>query len=255
MLNKHTFSIFHDNLSRLIETSLDSFVEFTDKELSRRIVQILRLKSGEQLTLFDNAINLDLELGAQMFSGKHKICGKTVRIDQNVKILPKITLMPCILRREAFEDVIYAAAQMGVTKIIPVISTKVQKKLGDQKELGRLKNIMIAACEQSKNFVIPELCTPIQIQDISKTCADIHVTIKAYFDPTGHNFFKLLENLTQPANSEIVLLFGPEGGLTGDEERLVKTAGFTIYALTPTILRAKEAVIVGLGGVRSCAKQ
>ena len=212
------------------------------------------MKSGESLTLFDNSINLDIELVDQTFSTKNKLFGSITRIESNKKILPEIILMPCILKRDAFEEIIYAAAQMAVTKIIPLISAKVQRSWGGNKEMERMTNIMISACEQSKSFIIPELNSPVKIQDISRHLENQKSIIKAYFDPAGQNIFTLLKTLDQKNKPAVALLFGPEGGLTNDEEKIIAGAGFETYALTPTILRSREAVFVGLGSVRSVAR-
>jgi RsmE family RNA methyltransferase len=85
--------------------------------------------------------------------------------------------------------------------------------------------------------------------------------LKIYFDPSGACFVDLLQKIKESSdqkndaqknnNLDIVLFFGPEGGLTWQEEKQLSDLGFETYALTPTILRAREAVIVGLGGVRS----
>lgn len=253
MFDKHTFSIFYSDLSKVVSADSREYIDFVDKDLARRLVQVLRMHSGELITLFDHAINLDLELAAQMFTTKNRVCGKVLRLAENKQILPKITLMPCILKRDAFQDVIYAAAQMGVTKIVPIISAKVQNKDLSQKDFTRFTSIMISACEQSKNFVIPQLCSPIQINDISSSLKDDGNKILVYFDPAGNCFLDLLNSVQQTKSAEIVMLFGPEGGLTAAEESVVINAGFKSYALTPTILRAKEAVVVGLGGIRCVA--
>ena len=143
---------------------------------------------------------------------------------------------------------------MAVTKIVPLISAKTQRSWDLDKEFERLTKIMIAACEQSKSFIMPELHNPIKIQNISKFLAANKCPIKAYFDPSGQKFINLLQKIQQLPKMNTTLLFGPEGGLTLEEENLISSVGFKTYALTPTILRSREAVIVGLGGVRSIAK-
>ena len=50
--------------------------------------------------------------------------------------------------------------------------------------------------------------------------------------------------------SKIFLLWGPEGDLTSTEKQQVLTAGFQFSKLTPTVLRASQAVAVGLGLIR-----
>jgi 16S rRNA (uracil1498-N3)-methyltransferase len=108
---------------------------------------------------------------------------------------------------------------------------------------------MISACEQSKQFVLPELCEPVKFENISAKLYEDALTV--YFDPAGTSFVDLLQVVKEKKPSNIVLFFGPEGGLTSQEEKVLTLAKFKTYALTPTILRAREAVIVGLGGVRS----
>ena len=253
MSEKHTFAIFYSDLSKIVSSTTMGIVEFADKELVNRVLKILRMKNGESLTFFDNLINLDLEI-SDTGQSKHRLSGTILKLEQNNPTSPEIILMPCLLKKEAFEEVIYAAAQMAVTKIVPLISAKTQRIWGQHKEFERLTKIMISACEQSKNFIMPELHNPIKIQEIVNFFAENKCPIKAYFDPTGQNFINLLQTIQKMPNTCTALLFGPEGGLTHEEEILVSDIGFKTYALTPTILRSREAVIVGLGGVRSTAK-
>ena len=53
------------------------------------------------------------------------------------------------------------------------------------------------------------------------------------------------------AYQSISIVIGPEGGLSADEQATLSSAGAQCYALTPTILRAQEAVAVCVGAVRS----
>ena len=53
--------------------------------------------------------------------------------------------------------------------------------------------------------------------------------------------------------SNISVTLGPEGGFSSEEEDLLHQANFTPYRLTPTILRSREAVCLGLGAVRASA--
>ncbi len=49
----------------------------------------------------------------------------------------------------------------------------------------------------------------------------------------------------------LVICSGPEGDLTCEEKRMLADANFLFCALTPTVLRAQQAVAVGLGSFRS----
>lgn len=250
MSKKHTFAVFYKDLTKAVDPETANCIEIADKELANRVLKILRMRNGECLTLFDSSINLDLEL-LNTEQSKHRLSAKILRYESNNRISQEIVLMPCLLKKEALEEIIYAAAQMAVTQIVPLISAKTQRSWGQEKELDRLTKIMISACEQSKNFIIPKLCNPIKIQDLSNYFDAHKHQIKAYFDPVGQNFISLLQTIQNTPNASTALLFGPEGGLTQEEEKIVSDVGFKTYALTQTILRSREAVIVGLGGVRS----
>lgn len=266
MNGRHLFTLFCKDLSQFISGRVGYQVEISDRDLLHRITKILRLRAGEKLLLFDEHVHVNVTVLEKTFVKKEQVVLFIESVNPNQALKPNITLMPCLLKKDAFEDVIYAAAQMGVNKIIPILSDKVQRSWGKKKERERLFNIMVAACEQSKNFVFPEICEPVKIQDITRQLSrdsisqrrrlEASPSLKIYFEPSGASFVGLLQkikenNAQRNYDLDIVLFFGPEGGLTTQEEKLLSDLDFETYALTPTILRAREAVIVGLGGVRS----
>jgi len=89
---------------------------------------------------------------------------------------------------------------------------------------------------------------PVNLQNLLKSLQND--TKKVFFDVDGKPLLNLLNDLDKNQN-KIVLMFGPEGGLTKQEEDLLKENDFEFYVLTPTVLRSVEAVAVGLGSVRS----
>lgn len=270
MNEQHIFTLFCKNLSKYLSgENISGYsgcqIEFPDYDLWQRLTKVLRLRAGEKLVLFDEHINAVVVVLEKTFTKKELVVLLIESVNANQALKPNITLMPCLLKKDAFEDIIYAAAQMGVNKIIPVLSDKVQRSWGEKKEHERLFNIMVAACEQSKNFFLPEICQSVKFQDIAtkviakqadpKLLEDqvdrSRIALKIYFDPSGACFVDLLKKIKENSDQNIILFFGPEGGLTGHEEKRLSDMGFETYALTPTILRAREAIIVGLGGVRS----
>ena len=101
---------------------------------------------------------------------------------------------------------------------------------------------MITACEQSKNFVIPQVSNVLPFKD---ALLNSSAPQKIYFEPHGD----IVGNIRGNSASDIII--GPEGGFTEEEESLIKSTGFKPYRLTKTILRSKEAITVGLGIMRS----
>jgi len=73
---------------------------------------------------------------------------------------------------------------------------------------------------------------------------------KIYGDPHGtpiHSYFNFVQNFSD----KFLLFFGPEGGLTADEEKQLDEHGFMACALTQTILRAVQAATLLVGICRT----
>ena len=106
---------------------------------------------------------------------------------------------------------------------------------------------MRAAAEQSKQFVLPKLypIIPLEMKVYPPTVT------KLFFDPAGILLKEALIYIEQKRSDEIVACVGPEGDLTYEEKLKLTDQGFIFCALTPTILRAHQAVTIGLGVLRS----
>ena len=65
---------------------------------------------------------------------------------------------------------------------------------------------------------------------------------KIIFDISGESFFKIHKQIS---SKHMYITIGPEGGLTVQELSMIKKHGFKVCSLTPTTLRALQAVAVG----------
>lgn len=258
-MSSHQFSIYFESLSSFIsDLRVGDETEFKDSNLVKRVIDVLRLKEGDVFLLFDDEKNAKLILLNKNIKSKKKLFVKIDSINNNKSIKPEIILCPALLKKKHFEEVVYLAAAMAVTKIIPILSGQVHKNWLDQKNIDRLKKIMITACEQSKNFFIPKIENPIDLKDfLEKESFDN--SKKACFHVNGKPISSLLLSLNQASLDQtkpkkIYLFFGPEGDYSFDELSLFKKIDIETYKLTPTVLRSVDAVSVGLGLVRSVAE-
>lgn len=247
MADRHTFALFYTALLEQEELSVGKQLDITDKQLCNRMTGVLRLRVGDQVILFNEQLNTLVTL-EWMNERKTHIRIVVNEVTKNKKLQPPIVLFQCLTQKNAFEEIVYTATQMGVTRIVPVRSAKVHRSWGAEKERDRLRNVMIAASEQSKQFVFPEIMQPVSFVDIFKQKNGL----KAFFSFKGKPLCHLLNQVSNnSASSELHLLVGPEGGFSGEEELQLCDSEWRPYALTPTVLRAIDAVVVGLGAVRS----
>jgi 16S rRNA (uracil1498-N3)-methyltransferase len=249
-IKSHIFSFYVSTLSTLIENKrVGNNLLFRDSTLSHRLTRIIKLRDGDSFILFDDNIHALLNASSEMFSGKRIVAGSIRSISQNTFLKPEITLCVGLLRREAWDQVLYVAAQMGATRVVPLLTDRVQRSWGAEKEVARIEKIMVSAREQAKQFSAPIIERPISLEEFLKS--EKSESVRICFEHEGKNLFEVLDDVRNKENKKIDLLFGPEGGLSKQELNFAIENGFTMCGLTPTVLRSIEAVTVGLGVARS----
>lgn len=219
----------------------DSELTLTDADLLHRVTTVLRLSSDDQLILFDQQQVVTLELTQLTKKALTGVVHSAIPI---TPLLPKIRLYIGLPKREAFEAIAYSAGQLGVATIIPVITQKTHRNWITPKDHDRLVRIAIAGCEQAKQFVIPELHTPIHLTQATKN----------YSSATGFVCDVMgapaIAAHGQPADTPLDLWIGPEGGFTEAELAALIATGIKSLRLTPTILRSQDAVLAALAILR-----
>ncbi len=246
-MKPHIFSFYCEELSSALGSKSDC-IELKDTALWERITQIVRLEDKQECILFDNTKHCFVRVLPETFKQKRKVVAAVVHVKDSVACKPPIIVCAALLKRSFFEGVVYVAAQMGATKIIPLLTNKVHKNWIGFKDCERLKKIMIAACEQAKNFIIPTLHEPCSLNQDFLLSKTFDGATKICFDKDGESISGIIHHQQKQL---IALFVGPEGGFVEQELCMIKECGGTFYRLTPTILRSIEAVTVGLGVVRS----
>ena len=155
-----------------------------------------------------------------------------------------------MLKREAFEEALYSLCELGVTAIQPLTTRKTARSWGDEKELQRAQKILIAAAEQAKQFVVPQMLPVLPLETWVSTLTTTS-NYRIFFDAAGQPLSEIVAKLSNNTPQELIMLSGPEGDLANTEKELLKSHNFMFSKLTPTILRAQQAITLGLGVIRS----
>ena len=155
-MNTHVFAFYSDFVNYIHNSgSRLDIHELMDQDLVHRISIVLRLDKGDRLILFNTRLHVEaVILGIKP---KKSIVLEIQNIKPNILFSPKITWLLPLLKREAFEEAIYALTELGAQVIQPVITNKTQRAW-NEKELVRAEKIIMAAAEQSKNYSMPD-CT------------------------------------------------------------------------------------------------
>jgi 16S rRNA (uracil1498-N3)-methyltransferase len=246
---KHEFALFVESLSALVaHVSVGSTFTITDEKLLHRMMNVLRLYAGDQCIFFDRKIQVYSVVNE--YAAKKNIVCTIINKHNNKQLMPQITFLLPLLKRDDFEQALYALTEIGVSTIQLVVTQKGQNVSAHQKDMERAHRIIIAAAEQSKNFMYPELKSPITFSTIASLYNNDAAT-KIFFDPSGCSLLPIMQDLQKEVSRKIILLIGPEGDLTVQEKDMVASQGFIFCSLTPTILRAVQAAALGAGIVRS----
>lgn len=246
--NQHEFAFFTEHVSNMLSSfSVGDTIQLSDLNLFHRIARVVRLKSGQTFVLFDRAFHVQCEIRSLE---KNHIEAVVLHVGKNKPLTPTITFWLPLLKRDQFQNALYSLAECGTNVVQPVVAEKVQRKWGGQKEQTRSLHIMSAAAQQSKQFAFPELNEP---QKLEACCQEVRASeaVKLFFDPAGQPVASVLNSLVAQKPHELILAVGSEGDLTDQEKELLRDQGFIFCALTPTILRAQQAVFLSAGLCRS----
>lgn len=138
---------------------------------------------------------------------------------------------------------IQKSTELGVRQIRPILTERSVIKLTDgrgEKRREHWQKVAIGACEQCGRARVPEICSP---ELLAAACDDLDKSATLLMlDPTGG---AMPETELATARS-VVLLVGPEGGLTATERKIAGGAGFSRVRLGPRIMRTETAPLAAL---------
>lgn len=207
----------------------------------RHVVQVLRLAPGEGLTLFNSeGGEYEAVLDA---AGKREAYARIERYRGTDRESPlNITLAQGVSKGERMDYSIQKAVELGVSEVMPLLTERCVVKLSAERwdrKLEHWQNIAISACEQCGRTRVPVVLPPSDLRDwLAQAPANAH---KLVLDPDAE---ATLQHSDPGKN--IVLLVGPEGGLSPMEIKLAELAGFRGLRLGPRLLRTETAGVVAL---------
>ena len=196
-----------------------------------------------------------------------------IQSDDENKIFKKhITLAECLPKQNKFDTVIEKATELGVDKIIPLISDRTIARPGisrAQSKLERWERIAKETAEQSARDTLPNICAIRELSDwlkeISPTLGYFHNVnkVEKKFDGKGELLIFCYENEQNitlqkilreyklcECDKNIILLIGPEGGFTDREAREIKSYGGVSVTLGKRILKTDTAAISAIAAVQ-----
>jgi 16S rRNA (uracil1498-N3)-methyltransferase len=213
------------------------------KEEAHHLVNVLRMKAGQDFTLFngDGPEYLCRILSVE----KRGLSAEVISASEPERESPvSITLVQAIARTQHMDLALQKATELGVTRIQPLLTERCAIKQGRQqleKKEAHWLGVIISACEQSGRTFLPELLPAISLDEYL-ACADSNA-LKITLSPAAEQSFRDLQ--ARPAQP-VQLLIGPEGGLSDTEISRTIKQGFTAVSMGPRILRTETAAMAAI---------
>jgi 16S rRNA (uracil1498-N3)-methyltransferase len=205
-------------------------------EETRHLRDVLRLRGGEKIRVFDGA--------GREFSGLVEAISKKETI---VEILEEVapaapeselelTLGVALLKGEKFDLVIQKAVELGVSELVPLNTKRADVRLKEtDKKLERWQKIALEACKQSGRASLMPIAAPIDFEKFVVKAAEGARILFA--ERSGRSL-----SAVEP-DKKMTALVGSEGGWETSEIELAAGGGFQIVTLGGRILRAETAAI------------
>jgi 16S rRNA (uracil1498-N3)-methyltransferase len=155
---------------------------------------------------------------------------------------PAITVIQAIPKGDRGEAAVEGLTEVGVDRIVPWAAARcVAVWAGDRgaRSLARWRSTAREAAKQSRRAWVPEVTEPASTGQVAAMIAAASCAI--VLDPEAG---RSLGRLEPPPSGGLLLVVGPEGGITGDEGQAFLAAGASACQLGPTVLRTSTAGMV-----------
>ena len=234
----------------LVETELLAEDAPTLPKDAARHLKVLRPKEGEQIELFDGKGKWRVyRFCASLRSGQET--ASPLRVQSDIRTIEhsdnSLTLFACVTKGSRWDWTIEKATELGVTRVVPVISERTIVRIPKAERAAKRERWMrIAedAARQSDAKWLPEICEAVDFRDALPLVRETVCFIGALTNPPSQPLARAVEDLRRETEGTraISTFIGPEGDFTPEElKALMEIATPTSFG--PTVLRAETAAI------------
>lgn len=205
---------------------------------AEHLSRVLRAKPGQKFDISVEGLvregtivsvspdQVEFELGASLASS----------------VLPEVSVLLSIYKFDRLEWAIEKLTELGVTRILPVVSRRTEAHLGKaaEKRVERWRKIAREAAQQARRGQSPEILSPLALKKAIAGASGCRIVLDE-----GEELISL-KSAVHECEPPIWLALGPEGGWVAEEIELFHQNGWKTASLGSTILRAETAAIAAV---------
>lgn len=217
-------------------------------QAAEHVARVLRMNVGDPITLFNGdgsdyqAVILDV--------AKRQVSARigTATALHNESPL-QLTLAQAVVRGEKMDLIVQKATELGVARIVPLLTERSEVKLDasrSEKRLVHWRAVVASACEQSGRARLPEVMPAITLPAwLEAQCSE--QTLRLALLPQATQSSRELRF----TGGSGTLVVGPEGGLGERDIAALTASGFSGLQLGPRILRTETAGLAALAALQA----
>ena len=217
---------------------------------SHHAVRVLRLKAGDAVVLFngDGAEYAAVISEAGRDRLVLEITGRAA-VDRESPLA--VTLAQAVSGGERMDYTVQKAVELGAAVIQPLTAERSVVRLQGERAAKRAEHwqaVVVASCEQCGRNRLPRVQPLLKFDDyLAAESVRRDGALRLMLSPRSA---RGLRELDRPAGA-IVLLAGPEGGFSPQEERAAQQAGFLPARVGPRVLRTETAAVAALAAMQA----
>lgn len=205
-----------------------------DLNLVSQLKNTLRLVPGDKVILGDGQSKEALAEIIEYY--KNGVELELLEVKDNQNEPSKEAILYCsILKKENFELVVQKATEIGIKRIVPLITARTVKL---NLKTDRLEKIVKEAAEQSGRGMLPVVSEPMIFSEVLNDVRGNAINL--FFHPEGSGF----DRKELLARQKIGIFIGPEGGWTDEEVSMGRAANCEVVTLGRLTFRAETAAII-----------
>ncbi|TLS39352.1 16S rRNA (uracil(1498)-N(3))-methyltransferase [Pseudalkalibacillus caeni] len=219
----------------------------------KHIGKVMRMSSGDKVICCDSTGRSAL-CEIEEVSKEDVTCTVVEWMDENTELPVNVTIVQGLPKSDKLELVVQKGTELGASCFYPFKAARSVVKWDrskSEKKLDRLRKIAKEAAEQSHRTAIPEVEAPLSLQEVIDMEPEYDLKLVAYEEEAKQGESSNLSQALHQANrgQRVLLVIGPEGGLTEEEISDLTDAGFLLCGLGPRILRTETAALYFLAAV------
>jgi 16S rRNA (uracil1498-N3)-methyltransferase len=212
----------------------------------RHAATVKRLRAGEGLLLADGRGGL-----------AHAVVTSVLKDALELEVVdrrtlpapaPRVLLAQALVKGDRGELAVELATEAGVDGVLPWRAARCVARWeagprGD-KALARWRTTAREAAKQARRAWVPDVEEPVTTAALARRVADVRAALVLHESATDG-----LASVDLPADGDLLLVVGPEGGIADEERDALVAAGARAVRLGPEVLRASTAGAVALGAL------